>query len=134
MFSIIWKKLNLMLKNMIKIVKKKHFKPTSLCSYSLMMCTYLRSNKYQFYSIWFVPTDAAELLWRKDLNTICIIRVITKLPNSEQSYKGKVKTHKYINRQKLATYQIWTCTTECIFMLRHFHEYSWQINIIIFTI
>ena len=27
------------------------------------------------------------------------IRVITKLPNSEQTYKGKVKTHKYINRQ-----------------------------------
>ena len=27
------------------------------------------------------------------------IRVITKLPNSEQSYKGKVKTHNYINRQ-----------------------------------
>ena len=26
------------------------------------------------------------------------IRVITKLPNSEQSYKGKVKTHKFINR------------------------------------
>ena len=29
-----------------------------------------------------------------------IIRVITKLPNSEQSYKGKVKTHKYINSQQ----------------------------------
>jgi hypothetical protein len=27
------------------------------------------------------------------------MRVITKLPNFEQSYKGKVKTHKYINRQ-----------------------------------
>jgi hypothetical protein len=27
------------------------------------------------------------------------IRVITKLPTSEQSYKGKVKTHNYINRQ-----------------------------------
>jgi hypothetical protein len=27
------------------------------------------------------------------------IRVIRKLPNSEQSYKGKVKTHNYINRQ-----------------------------------
>ena len=27
------------------------------------------------------------------------IRVITKLPNSEQSYKGKVNTHMYINRQ-----------------------------------
>ena len=28
------------------------------------------------------------------------IRVITKLANSEQSYKGKVKTHNYTNRQK----------------------------------
>ena len=35
------------------------------------------------------------------LNTM--IRVITKLPNSEQSYKGKVKTHKYINRQNQST-------------------------------
>jgi hypothetical protein len=32
------------------------------------------------------------------------IRVITKLPNSEQSYKGKVKTHTYINRQILSVY------------------------------
>jgi hypothetical protein len=31
------------------------------------------------------------------------IRVITKLPNSEQSYQGKVKTHKYINRQNQST-------------------------------
>ena len=28
---------------------------------------------------------------------------INKLPNSEQSYKGKVKTHKYINRQNQST-------------------------------
>jgi hypothetical protein len=31
------------------------------------------------------------------------IRVIIKLPNSEQSYKGKVKTHKYLNRQNQST-------------------------------
>jgi hypothetical protein len=31
------------------------------------------------------------------------ITPITKLPNSEQSYKGKVKTHKYINRQNQST-------------------------------
>jgi hypothetical protein len=31
------------------------------------------------------------------------IRIITKLPNSEQSYKGKVKTHKYINRKNQST-------------------------------
>jgi hypothetical protein len=30
------------------------------------------------------------------------IKVITKLPNSEQSYKGKVQTHNYINRQNCA--------------------------------
>jgi hypothetical protein len=34
---------------------------------------------------------------------IHIIRVITKLPNAEQSYKGKVKTHKNINRQNQLT-------------------------------
>jgi H+/gluconate symporter-like permease len=32
-----------------------------------------------------------------------IIKVITKLPNSEQSYKGKLKTHNYINRQNQST-------------------------------
>jgi hypothetical protein len=31
------------------------------------------------------------------------IKVITKLPNSEQSYKGKVKTHNSINRQNQST-------------------------------
>ena len=35
-------------------------------------------------------------------------RVITKLPNSEQSNKGKVKTHKYINKQnQSATGKLW---------------------------
>jgi hypothetical protein len=33
----------------------------------------------------------------------CSIRIITKLSNSEQSSKGKVKTHKYINRQNQST-------------------------------
>ena len=34
---------------------------------------------------------------------LLLIRVITKLLNSEQSYKGKVKTHNYINRQNQST-------------------------------
>ena len=34
---------------------------------------------------------------------LSLIRVITKLPNSEQSYKGKVKTHNHINRQNQST-------------------------------
>jgi hypothetical protein len=56
--------------------------------------------------------------WKSHLNTIishwCYfnrIKVITKLPNSEQSYKGKVKTHNYINR-------IWW--HECVFLLHCF--------------
>ena len=32
-----------------------------------------------------------------------LIRVIRKLPNSEQSFKGKGKTHKYTNRQNRST-------------------------------
>ena len=35
--------------------------------------------------------------------TVNRIKVITKLPNSEQSYKGKVQTHNYINRQNQST-------------------------------
>ena len=34
------------------------------------------------------------------------IRVITNLPNSDQSYKWKVKTHKYIKRQNQSTTEI----------------------------
>ena len=30
--------------------------PTSLCSFSLMLRAQRRSNKYQFYSLWFDPT------------------------------------------------------------------------------
>ena len=40
---------------------------------------------------------------KKDKTQVKQIRVITKLPNSEQSSKGKVKTYKYINRQKQST-------------------------------
>jgi hypothetical protein len=38
-----------------------------------------------------------------ELRAILQIKVITKLPNSVQSYKGKVKTHNYINRQNQST-------------------------------
>ena len=39
----------------------------------------------------------------KTRNLVKDIKVITKLPNSEQSYKGKVQTHNYINRQNQST-------------------------------
>ena len=45
--------------------------------------------------------DDSTLSLANDENSL--IRVITKLPNSEQSYKGKVKTHNYTNRQNQST-------------------------------
>jgi hypothetical protein len=44
-----------------------------------------------------------NIIERRDLSVYKTIKVITKLPNSEQSYKGKVKTHNYINRQNQST-------------------------------
>jgi hypothetical protein len=44
-----------------------------------------------------VNKNVKNILWTLQ------IRVIAKLPNSEQSYKGKVKTHKYIDRQNQST-------------------------------
>jgi hypothetical protein len=51
-----------------------------------------------------LKSDSTHLFFRNIIERKnSYIRVITKLPNSEQSYKGKVKTHKYINRQNQST-------------------------------
>ena len=42
------------------------------------------------------------------------IRVITTLPNSEQSYKGKVKTHNYTNRQNQSHLRLHFYVTTCL--------------------
>ena len=44
-----------------------------------------------------------DIVNTQDEGKVHMIKVITKLPNSEQSYKGKVKTHNYINRQNQST-------------------------------
>ena len=46
--------------------------------------------------------NISAISWRSVL-LVEEISVITKLPNSEQSYKGKVNTHNYINRQNQST-------------------------------
>ena len=48
------------------------------------------------------------------------VKVITKLPNSEQSYKGKVKTHNYINRQKTVNNRKTVKTVMTLTWYRHF--------------
>jgi hypothetical protein len=47
--------------------------------------------------------DSLPTSSRQQSKPIDNIRVITKLPNSKQSYQGKVKTDKYINRQNQST-------------------------------
>ena len=55
------------------------------------------------------PSDPTGMAVSEDGNVILtvlndhFIKVITKLPNSEQSYKRKVQTHNYINRQNQST-------------------------------
>ena len=49
------------------------------------------------------PNDNEVKLLDYSYCLLLLIRVITKLPNSEQSYKGKGKTHNYINRQNQST-------------------------------
>jgi hypothetical protein len=61
---------------------------------------YKKKNSWYEYNVFF---SACCMMF---LAMICSrilqqIKVITKLPNSEQSYKGKVQTHNYINRLKI---------------------------------
>ena len=66
----------------------------------------LSSNVYQ---LLFTLKESKDFRfkWFDHIFKICnptgMIKVITKLPNSEQSYKGKVQTHNYINRQNQST-------------------------------
>jgi hypothetical protein len=55
-------------------------------------------SRYTRYSLQLIENENEDKKKRLEK-----IGVITKLPNSEQYYKGKVKTHKYINRQNQST-------------------------------
>jgi hypothetical protein len=47
--------------------------------------------------------NGSQIVLANSTRNVEAIKVITKLPNSEQSYKGKVQTHNYINRQNQST-------------------------------
>ena len=65
------------------------------------ICKHHSTVESAFYSIkWAHDVAGLHNPCKSDLLRI---KVITKLPNSEQSYKGKVKTHNYINRQNQST-------------------------------
>jgi hypothetical protein len=71
----------------------------NLCSfYIFICCMWLLFITYK-YIIRFAHS-------RFDSNILRLIRVITKLPKFEQSYKGKVKTHNYINKQNQSTIEM----------------------------
>jgi hypothetical protein len=62
--------------------------PTSLCSFSLMLHAYQRSNKYQFYSLWLDPIGLEPMIYRtrgkqgfkKITNTHIPIKPKTEVP------------------------------------------------------
>jgi hypothetical protein len=76
--------------------------PTSLCSFSLncvLSGEPANTNFIVFGLTWLDHSLTLTLKITSVQTQVCMIKVITKLPNSEQSYKGKVQTHNYINRQ-----------------------------------
>ena len=85
-------------------VEKSECLPQTMVAIAL----FCLSNPYRFWKIKNNNnTSGADtsrfLIWRHPKKKKLAIRVITKLPNPEQSYKGKVKTHNYINRQNQST-------------------------------
>jgi hypothetical protein len=72
---------------------------------TIICCNASRYQISQFYTVLFRNKSEKKTLPTKAAFNaeIIPIKVITKLPNSEQSYKGKVKTHNYINRQNQST-------------------------------
>ena len=52
-------------------------------------CTFWMKHIHDVWTFW-------KLCMYASVIELQYIRVITKLPNSEQSYKGKIKTHNYI--------------------------------------
>jgi hypothetical protein len=69
----------------------------------ILFSNVLMSNYTKYYKMAFNNKRFNHISITTIETTTMYIRVITKLPNSEQSYKGKVKTHKYINRQNQST-------------------------------
>ena len=67
------------------------------CTVSIVSVIYIEVSP-NHHEVWVFPTNSDVYSIKR-----CVIKVITKLPNSEQSYKGKVKTHNYINRQNQST-------------------------------
>ena len=71
---------------------------TTLCD---QVCLWLATGR------WFSPgprvSSTNKTVRHHKTEILLKIKVITKLPNSEQSYKGKVQTHNYINRQNQST-------------------------------
>jgi hypothetical protein len=63
-----------------------------------------RKNK-KYHAVGTVPKSNRQIVekWKLYTPNTQIKEVITKLPNSEQSYKGRVETCKYINRQNQST-------------------------------
>ena len=70
---------------------------------SCLMCVCLRIVVSNTYCLCFCFVFSPSCVPYNGSFSVLSIKVITKLPNSEQSYKGKVKTHNYINRQNQST-------------------------------
>jgi hypothetical protein len=85
----------------IKSLKDMHINEILLYTIQLVPIIYLMELLCWQYIVFICVVGVCVIFNKGILVPIYWIRVITKLPNSEQSYKGKVKTHKYINTKSV---------------------------------
>ena len=76
--------------------KCNRFNTDEMCFVAGQNCTLSFTNDFLFW-------NRLRKDWTQSSEILVLIKVITQLPNSEKSYKGKVKTHNYINRQNQST-------------------------------
>ena len=53
--------------------------PSSLCSYTLMFCTYQRSSEFQFYCLWFDPAGFKRTIYCTEVSKLTITPLILML-------------------------------------------------------
>jgi hypothetical protein len=100
-----------------------HFFRTACTKSGALRFSPKHSSRYHWFSSFLI--SSYHLIRNQTLLNIVSIRVITKLPNSEQSYKGKVKTHNYINRQSCIICCLeWSCSIDAKHWTLLFDSYA----------
>jgi hypothetical protein len=102
--------------------------PTRFCSFSLMLCALQRSNKYQFYSLWFdLIEPTIYRTWGKYANhyTIDVVKFVTKCLYNVLSISWNI----YIKLVRFEVLSIgWSVLDGNLLIMSKFKDKNWMPN------